>query len=96
MKCWMYFAEHTLYDHKTNKEIKHNKFRVMQTNLTFIGLCIANIFAENSQQDAMFLNLFISVRCSTCFRRFFSVHRQELKTARTVPGICQTVTATCR
>ena len=29
------------------------------------------IFAEYNQQDATFHNLFISVRRSTCFRRFF-------------------------
>jgi len=29
------------------------------------------IFVENNQQDATFHNLFISVRLSTCFRRFF-------------------------
>ena len=40
-------------------------------NLTFIGPCFANIFAEYNQQDATFHNLFISVRRSTCFRRFF-------------------------
>jgi len=40
-------------------------------NLTFIGPCIANIFAEYNQQDATFHNLFISIRRSTCFRRFF-------------------------
>jgi len=39
--------------------------------LTFTGPCIANIFSEYNQQDAMFLILFISVRRSTCFRRFF-------------------------
>ena len=39
----------------------HNVF------LTFIGPCIADIFAEY-KQDATFLNLFISVRRSTCFR----------------------------
>ena len=39
--------------------------------LTFICLYIANIFAEYNQQDATFLNLFISVRRSTCFRRVF-------------------------
>ena len=27
-------------------------------------------FAEHNQQDATFHNLFIAVRCSTCFRRF--------------------------
>jgi len=29
------------------------------------------LFAEYNQQDAMFHNLFISVRRSACFRRFF-------------------------
>ena len=33
--------------------------------LTFIGLCITNIFAECNQQDAVFHNLFISVGRST-------------------------------
>ena len=43
-------------------------------NLTFICPCIANIFAAYNQQDSAFHNLhvFISVRRSTCFRRFFS------------------------
>jgi len=40
-------------------------------NLTFIGPCIANIFAEYNQQDATFHNLFIPARRSTCFRPFF-------------------------
>jgi len=40
-------------------------------NLTFIGPCIANIFAEYNQQDATFHNLFNSVKHSTCFRLFF-------------------------
>jgi len=39
-------------------------------NLMFICPCIANIISEYNQQDASFLNLFISVRRSTCFRRF--------------------------
>jgi len=39
--------------------------------LTFIVPCNANIFADYNQQDGTFLNLFISVRRSTCFRRFF-------------------------
>jgi len=47
--------------------------------LTFTGPFIVNLFAEYNQQDATFHNLFISVR--TCFRRFFSVHHKELKTA---------------
>jgi len=43
----------------------------MKMNLTFICPCITNIFAEYNQQDAMFHNLFIPVRRSTCFRRVF-------------------------
>ena len=39
--------------------------------LTFIGRCIANIFAAYNQQDATFHNLFVSVRRSTWFIRFF-------------------------
>ena len=63
-------------------------------HLTFVCPCIANIFAAYNQQDAKFHNLFISVKCFTCFRRF-SVHHQEIKTAHTASGICQTNTATC-
>ena len=40
-------------------------------SLILIGPCIANIFVENNQRDATFHNFFISVRRSTCFRRFF-------------------------
>ena len=40
-------------------------------NFAFIGPCISNTFSEYNQQDATFLNLFISVRCSTCLRRVF-------------------------
>ena len=40
-----------------------------------LSLCsvhgVPALFAENNQQDAIFHNLFISVRRSTCFRRFF-------------------------
>ena len=39
--------------------------------LTFIGPFNTNIFSEYNQQDVTFLDLFISVRRSTCFRRFF-------------------------
>ena len=42
-----------------------------QNDFTFTGLCIANIFTENNQQDATFHTLFISARRSICFRRFF-------------------------
>jgi len=39
--------------------------------LTFISQCTANIFSQYNQQDAMFHNLFISVRRSACFRWVF-------------------------
>ena len=51
-----------LYNTSTDICLKH---------LTFTGPCIANIFAENNQQDAKFHNLFISLGRSTCFRRIF-------------------------
>ena len=44
---------------------------IQRVYLTFMGPCIANIFSEYNQQDANFLSLFISVRHSTCFRRYF-------------------------
>ena len=40
-------------------------------SLTFIGPCIVNKFPKYNQQDATFLSLFISARCSTCFRSSF-------------------------
>ena len=49
---------------------KSNK-QIMTLFLTFVGPCITTIFAQCNQQNATFLNLFISVKCSTCFRRFF-------------------------
>ena len=39
--------------------------------VTFICPSISNIFAEYNQRNATFQNLFISVRRSTRFRRFF-------------------------
>jgi len=55
--------------------LKHFKFLVVgefkSSILTFKCPCIANMFAEYNQQDTTFVNLFISVRRSTCFRRFF-------------------------
>jgi len=67
--------------------------RHSNVNLTFVGPCISNIFAEYNQQDATFHNLFLydAVRVSDDF----SFHHQELITAHTASGICQTDTATC-
>jgi len=53
-----------------------------------------SIFAEYNQQDAMFLSLFISVRHSTCFRRFFNPSSGAQNCTYSV-GICQSYTATC-
>jgi hypothetical protein len=38
--------------------------------LTFICPFIVSISLKYNQQDASFLDLFISINCSTCFRRF--------------------------
>jgi len=57
----------------------HNIYKI---NLTLIGLYVANIFLEYNQLDATFLNVFVPVGRSTCFRRLF-VHHQELETAHT-------------
>jgi len=45
--------------------------KATSNNLTFICSYIANIISEYNQQDATILSLFISVRRSTCFRRFY-------------------------
>jgi hypothetical protein len=63
--------------------------------LTFIGPCIANIFAQYNQEDATFHNLFIYF-CKTLymFQTGFTsiISSSKLHTAS---GSCQTVTATC-
>ena len=51
-------------------------------------ISVTLIFAEFNQQDATFLNLFISVRRCTCFRRFFRPS-SGAQTAHTASGICQ-------
>ena len=42
----------------------------ISSNLTFVCPCIANVFPKWNQQNATFRDLFISTKCSTCFRRF--------------------------
>ena len=63
---------------------------VMTQNLTFVGPCIANIFAEYNQQDGTFYIYFCKMLYM--FQTGFPVHFQELKTAHTASGICQTNT----
>ena len=58
----------------------------MCTNLIFVCPCIANIIPNYSQQDATFLDLFIStvvlhVQCGS------SAHHQEHITVHTASGI---------
>jgi hypothetical protein len=58
--------------------VAHKKPKVVKwlVVLTFICPCIASISLKCNQQDATFsrsqrsLDLFISINCSTCFRRF--------------------------
>jgi len=50
-------------------------------------------FIENNEQDATFHNLFISVRRSTCFRRFFRPSSGAQNCVRY--RVCQTIIATC-
>jgi len=48
--------------------------REVEKNCALPGYYVAsscNLFAEYNQQDGKFRKLFISVRRSTCFRRFF-------------------------
>jgi len=54
-----------------NCELLVKTTQTLSVYLTFIGPCIAVIFSEHNQQVAAFHSLFISVRRSTCFRRFF-------------------------
>ena len=75
--------EHLYY--VTSRQM-HIKYILTYTRIKYTNKCIY-LFAQYNQQDATFHNLFISVRRSTCFRRFFSVHHQELKTAHTASGI---------
>ena len=56
---------------KLSAQKKWFELKVTSIYLTFIGPCIANIFAEYNQHDTKFLNLYIPVRLSTYFRRFF-------------------------
>ena len=75
------------------KTVVVNKLMDSTFNLTSIGQCIANILSDYNQQDATFLILFISVRRSACFRRFFRPSSGAQNCTYRV-GICQTDTAT--
>jgi hypothetical protein len=53
----------------------------------FVCLCIASISLKYNQQDATFLDLFISINVSGCS----SNHRQEHKTVHTATGIVKPI-----
>jgi len=57
-----------------------------QRHLTFIRPCITNIFPNYNQQDATFLDLFISTDALQVSGGS-SAHHQELKTVNTASGI---------
>ena len=62
-------------------------------DFAFMGPCLANIFSEYNQKFAKFLNFIYFCKTHYMFQTGFPVHHQELKTAHTASGICQTVTA---
>jgi len=57
-------------------------------------MSVSNVFSGYNHQDANFLNLFISVRRSTCFRRVFSPSSGAQNCTYSVRH-CQSITATC-
>jgi hypothetical protein len=68
---WIFLIMRNISD-KTCRGNQNTHFvisNIFFLNLTFMGPCIADIF-PNYQQDAALYNLFISVKCSTCFRRY--------------------------
>jgi ribosomal protein S27E len=62
-------------------------------SLIFISPCIFNIFTKCNQKDATFPNLFISIKCSICFRRLLRPS-SGAQTVHRAPGICQTLLLT--
>jgi ribosomal protein S27E len=58
--------------------------------LIFISLCIFSIFPECNHQDATFFNLFISIKCSACFRRLLRPS-SGAQIVHTASGISQTL-----
>jgi hypothetical protein len=63
-----------------------------------MGPCIVSILVFQSyiQQDVTLHSLFISKKYSTCFGWYFHPSSGAHETVSTAPGICHTVTATCR
>jgi hypothetical protein len=60
-----------------------------QLNL-YVSYMIVKWFPKCNQQDATFLNLFISIKCSTCFRPFL-FPSSGAQIAHTASGICHTM-----
>jgi len=76
-----WLRSHTIYQWDLSQHTKHIQDTIATHKsklsnyytfyLTLICPYIANVFVEYNQQDATFLNLFISVRRSACLRQFF-------------------------
>jgi len=71
VRIWKVLIHSFVLSETCVKTVIVNNLMDLTFNLTFVGPGIANIISEYNQQDATFLNLFISVRRSGCFRRFF-------------------------
>ena len=81
--CFLIFQSWSLDEVQTLNGVNRGVLQVWALTECCLKLCFALccigqagsdvslFFAEHNQQDATFLNLFISVRRSTCFRRVF-------------------------
>jgi hypothetical protein len=70
--------------------------QMLITHLTFMGLCIANIFQYVSNKMQLY-SLFICGNCSTCFGCYFRPSSGAHTTVSTTSGICHTITnKTCK
>jgi hypothetical protein len=63
--------------------------------LTFMGPCIADIFSSITNKMQRYTILFISVKCSTCFRRYLRPSSGAQNCIYSI-GTCQNFTAACR
>jgi len=68
-----------------------NTTTITNTNFTFMGPCIINLFKQD-QQDAKLHNGIYYYKCSTVSGSS-SAHHQELKTVYAASGICRAFSA---
>ena len=88
------FGQNSVQVMSTKKILDYREFswKLVQWKAAPRGVdeCLSSYSKTNKMHQ--FLKLFILVKHSTCFGRF-STHHQELKTAHTATGICQTAAA---